>query len=208
MKDYENFHRDESRAVEFFTRLLSEHQMGPEALNWGSRYSQELRFRILAEIGMPTGASVLDVGCGLGDFHEWQKNEGLQLKYHGVDFTPSMVQAAQERFTDAAFKLGNLCDDDHEIYDFVVASGIFYLRREAPQIYLEHTVEKLFLRCRQGIAFNSLSIWSPRQDQGEFYADPLKTLDFCRKLSPFVTLRHDYLPGDFTIHLRRQPKRS
>lgn len=199
-------HPDATRTVAFFTNLLRDHPTGPEALNWGSKFSQELRFSILAEIGMPKGASVLDVGCGLGDFHGWQKKQGLELKYHGVDITPAMVEAARKRFTDATFEVSDLLDNNAATYDFVFASGIFYLRREDPQIYLEQTIEKLFQKCRQGIAFNTLSLWSPRRDADEFYADPLRTLDFCRKLSPLVTLRHDYHPGDFTIHLRRSPK--
>lgn len=206
MKNINDSHQDEQRTVSFFTKLLLEHSSGPEALNWGSRFSQELRFRILAEIGIAKGASILDVGCGLGDFHAWQKKVGLELNYHGVDITPAMIEAANKRFSDAKFEIVNLSENDQRTYDYVVASGIFYLRQINPQIYLEETIENLFSKCIKGFAFNSLSTWSPKKDPGEFYADPIRTLEFCRKLSPYVSLRHDYHPGDFTIHLRRLPK--
>ncbi len=208
MKTEENLSPDSDKTVTFFTDLLHKHTTGPEALNWGSRYSQELRFRILAEMGISHGATILDVGCGLGDFHAWQKNRGLQLKYFGVDITPAMVNAAQKRFTDAHFQVADLLENEMGSFDYVIASGIFYLRENDPQGYLENTVKRLFKNCRVGLAFNSLSNWSNRQDSGEFYADPLKTVEFCRSLSPFVTLRHDYHPGDFTIYIRRSPKNS
>jgi SAM-dependent methyltransferase len=207
MEAKERLSPDSKRAVSFFTNLLHEHTSGPEALNWGSRHSQELRFQILAEIGISKGASLLDVGCGLGDFHAWQKNQGLELKYFGVDITPAMVAAAQKRFADAHFQVADLLEKQVGVFDYVIASGIFYLRQNDPQRYLENVVEKLFKNCRVGIAFNSLSNWSHRQDSGEFYADPLRTVDFCRSLSPFVTLRHDYHLGDFTIYIRRSPKK-
>ena len=39
--------------------------------------------------------------------------------------------------------------------------------------------------------------------EGEFYTDPLQTLAFCRTLTPWVTLRHDYHSRDFTIYMRK-----
>jgi hypothetical protein len=99
-----------------------------------------------------------------------------------------------------------LIKEDSDQYDFVIASGIFYLQQTEPQKYLEHTVEKLFIKSRFGLAFNSLSRWSKQREEGEFYADPLETLSFCRTLTPYVSLRHDYHPGDFTIHMRHLPK--
>jgi len=163
-----------------------------------------LRFQVLSEIGISPGATFLDVCCGLGDFHAWQKRKGFELKYFGVDITPAMVEAAQKRFPDAKFQVTNLLEDVKGNYDYVIASGIFYLRQKNPQQFLENTIKKLFEKCRVGVAFNSLSGWSRRQEAGEFYADPLRTVDFCRTLCPFVTLRHDYHPKDFSVYLRRE----
>ena len=196
---------DEAKTIEFFTQLLATHTTGPEALNWGSKSSQELRFKILAEIGIPPGASVLDVGCGLGDFFNWQRQMGLNLRYKGIDITPSMVEKAGIRFPEASFVVGNLINEHSEQHDYVIASGLFYLQHADPQKYLEQAVEKLFTKSRFGLAFNSLSQWSNQREECEFHADPLETLNFCRRLTPYVSLRHDYHPGDFTIHMRHFP---
>ena len=195
---------DDRRNVEFFTELLARHKISPLSLNWGSRESQELRFAVLAAIGLKAGSSVLDVGCGVGDFYAWQLARGLKLAYGGIDIAPAMVHQAAERFPGVPFRALDVSEENPGDYDFVVASGIFYLRRHQPFEFMKATVSNLFSRCRQGLAFNSLSAWASPSDKEEFRADPLETLKFCQTLTPWVQLRHDYHPGDFTIYLRRR----
>lgn len=194
---------DSIRTVSFFTGLLRDHGESHKALNWGSQSSQELRFRILSEIGINKGASILDVGCGLGDFFAWQNTQGLELGYTGIDITPAMIASAKERFPSALFLENKLDEMINQSFDYVIASGIFYMRMQRPREYFERTVAKLFDKCKQGISFNSLSMWCKSQNKHEFYADPLRSIDFCRSLSPHVVLRHDYHPCDFTIYIRR-----
>jgi hypothetical protein len=91
-----------------------------------------------------------------------------------------------------------------EQHDIVSANGIFYLLgAEAPRL-MRQLVEAMFARCHEAVIFNSLSTWASVHDAGEFYADPLETLAWCREISPWVMLRHDYLPHDFLIVIRRE----
>jgi hypothetical protein len=87
--------------------------------------------------------------------------------------------------------------------DYAFASGVFALRQVEPERFLREVVTALFRACRKAAAFNSLSAWAPTQEAGEFHADPLETLAFCRTLTPWVVLRHDYHPRDFTVYLYR-----
>jgi SAM-dependent methyltransferase len=192
---------DDAHTIAFFSNLLHQHRVSPLSVNWGSQASQERRFAVLAGIGELAGRSVLDVGCGLGDFYGWQQRQKLGVEYHGVDLTPAMAQAAQARFPEASFRAGNVLVEDFGTFDYVIASGIFYLRQHEPVRFLQSMIARLFAMSRRGVAFNSLSTWSTRKEAGEFYADPAETLEFCRTLTPRVVLRHDYHPGDFTVHL-------
>lgn len=88
-----------------------------------------------------------------------------------------------------------------KIFDYVVASGIFYLRQHQPMRYLLDTVAAMFQKANRAIALNSLSSWTQQQDTSEFYADPLALIQACRKLSQSVVLRHDYHSRDFTVYL-------
>jgi SAM-dependent methyltransferase len=194
---------DDQHTIRYFSRLVEQHGTDPRALDWGSRESQRLRFGVLAGIGPLHGVSVLDVGCGMGDFFGWLTENGLRVDYTGVDITPPMIEIARRRFPDARFEVGNLMDGAPVggPFDYVFASGLFYLRRTEARDFLQWAVARMFSLCRKGVAFNSLTAWAPRQEEGEFFADPVDTLAFCRSLTPRLLLRHDYHPQDFTLFL-------
>jgi hypothetical protein len=66
-------------------------------------------------------------------------------------------------------------------------------------------VSRMWQMAKVAVAFNTLSSWAPDQEAGEFYADPVETLAFCRTLTPRLTLRHDYHRRDFTVYMYRDP---
>ena len=201
--------KDNERTIRLYTDLIARYGVDVRALDWASRESQQLRFSILSQVGQLSGASVLDVGCGMGDFYEWLKATRMEVEYTGIDITPKMIEIAQQRFQKLRFELKNLLngtEDQEECYDFIVASGIFAHKQKAPFEFLETMVSEMFSLCNNAVAFNSLSSWAPMQKTGEFYADPLKTVSFCRTLTPQVVLRHDYHPRDFTIYMYRSKK--
>ena len=88
-----------------------------------------------------------------------------------------------------------------DFFDYVIASGIFFLRKEDPMGHMEKVVSAMFQKSIKGIAFNSLSAWALEKTEREFYAEPQKVLEFCKKLSPHIILRHDYHPADFTVYV-------
>ncbi len=195
---------DDRRTVEIYTELVHKYGDDVRALNWGSKGSQELRFRVLAEVGDLAGASVLDVGCGTGDFYGWLQNAGWHGHYVGIDITPGMIDVARRRFPDAEFSVGDLLKQEISTeYDFVFASGIFGYRKTDTAAYIREMVRAMIARCRRAVAFNSLSNWAPAPEPDEFYADPLETVASCRSLSQRLVLRHDYHPNDFTVYVHR-----
>ena len=203
-----HWQQDDARNVNLYTRLANEHGFDARALNWGSRESQNLRFAVLAQVGRLDGASILDVGCGQGDFFFFLKTVEIHVDYTGIDITPKMVDMARQRFPEARFLQGSLPLLNSELavkYDFIFASGIFYYRQHEPVEFLRSTIVSLFGLCRRAVAFNSLSSWAANKDPEEFCADPLLTVEWCRRLTPWVTLRHDYHRGDFTVYLYRDP---
>ena len=64
-------------------------------------------------------------------------------------------------------------------------------------------VKKMFSRSKKAVIFNSLSSWSSFRESNEFYADPLETISWCRKISPHISFNHDYMKHDFTICLKK-----
>lgn len=197
--------REHEKNIRFYSDLLSEHGIDPRALNWGSKKSQQTRFQVLAQIASLEGKKILDIGCGLGDLYEWLGIQKINTAYHGVDITPKMVEAATKRFPGVRFEVASVKDISvSQLYDFVFASGIFYLVETDPFAHMQQTIATMFSLCKQGIAFNSLSDWAVNKTSGEFYASPTETLNFCKTLSPYVVMRHDYHPADFTIYVYKE----
>jgi ubiquinone/menaquinone biosynthesis C-methylase UbiE len=194
---------DNLRIQGFYANLVRKHGLAPQALDWGSRQSQELRFQVLTGIANLSGASVLDVGCGLADLLAYLQTQGVDVQYKGIDLNAEGIVLARQRFPQHTFEVGNLLEERlaEASFDYVFASGIFYLRQVQPVPFLDAMVRAMFGLCRRGVAFNTLSTRAACREAGEFYADPHKVLDLCWQLTPRVVLRHDYLPHDFTVYL-------
>lgn len=192
-----------------YQNLLEKFGPSYEALNWGSKHSQQLRFKILAEVGCLEGKSVLDVGCGLGDFATWLDLRGINSEYTGLDLTPSILEQAQKKHPKLKFIQGSILDRgllENQKFDFVIASGIFYTYSLGGDSWFQSAVNRLWELCNEGVAFNSLSEWSGTKEPDEYYANPTSTLNYCKTLTPWLTLRHDYHPRDFTMYLSRAAK--
>ena len=63
--------------IDYFKNLVSLHGEDIRSLDWGGRSSQSQRFRVLYEIGIGLESSVLDVGCGHGDFYGYLIRKGF-----------------------------------------------------------------------------------------------------------------------------------
>ena len=78
---------DDQRTIAYFSELNGKYGVDARALDWGSRESQQLRFKVLSEVRMPASASILDVGCGQGDLYLWLQREGRWAA--GLEDSPS-----------------------------------------------------------------------------------------------------------------------
>jgi len=151
--------------------------------------------------------SVLDVGCGFADFATFLRERFAGLTYSGIDLCPDMIQEARSSHPELDLRVANIVTEGLDrTFDIVTANGIFYLLGDDAWSTMKGIVERMFRTATKAVAFNSLSIWAANQEAGEFYADPLQTMEFCRKITPWVVLRHDYHPRDFTVYLYETPR--
>lgn len=198
-----NGHDDDRQIERYYTRLLDEHGDSVAALDWGSDASQRRRFEAMAGIAKLDGKSVLDVGCGLAHFRTFLEANGIEVDYTGFDLTPAMVEHAKRLHPGVRIEVRNVVEEHlSETFDYVFASGLFYLRRNDPRSYLRSMAARLYGLCREGVAFNALST---RGAGGvdEFRADPGLTLEMALDIADRAAIRHDYLPNDFTVYLYR-----
>ena len=189
----------------FFDDLVTAYGDDPRASDWSGAASQRLRFNVLADVTELDGCSVLDVGCGVAGFGDYLRDRCPSARYTGIDLSPKAVETARRERPYLDVRVGNLLDADLTgSYDVVIANGILYRLGSGAPALAYALVMRLWELADRAVAFSSLSAWSPEQSEGEYYADPVEMLDFCRTLTPCVTLRHDYAPHDFTVYLYRE----
>ena len=75
------------------------------------------------------GTSILDIGCGFGNFAAYALNEGVS-SYLGVDISKRMIDVARSRFKQPALKFINQAIEDLDIeaaaFDVVISSMCFH----------------------------------------------------------------------------------
>ena len=186
---------------------LHKHGYSPMTLFWESRGLQWVRFRVLSEIGIGSGDSLLDVGCGFGDLRSWLLAQGIEVEYTGIDLSPDLVEKARTLHARAQFYEGDIFDleADAQSFDWVLLSGTLNWQLHDDGDYARRVIVRMYELCRKGVAFNMLNAqcWSRKQLFGLVAFDPDLMLDFCRQLTPDCHLRCDYADRDFTIYMRR-----
>ncbi len=197
------------RIVDRHRDSLTRYGYHPNALYWSSRGIQEIRFKVLAEIGIEPGDSVLDIGCGFGDFKGWFEKQRGALNYRGIDLSPDLLSEAGKRHPDAEFLEGDLFeissthgDFAGQNFDWVILSGALNEPLHDEGSYAYRTIAHMFELCCKGVAFNLLDARHLRAPDLQSH-QPEAVLDYCRTLSPDCTLRDEYLKNDFSIYVRK-----
>jgi SAM-dependent methyltransferase len=196
-----------ARIAAYYEDLVRKYGHDPRACDYGRVESQNIKFRVLSEVMPLANSSLLDVGCGFADFAAFLGWCFSGLRYSGIDLCSAMIDEAQRNHSDLDLRVANISDASFDrTFDVVTANGIFYLLGDRAWPMMQQMIERMYALSTSAVAFNSLSAWAKDQEAGEFYADPLETVDFCRRLTPWVVLRHDYHPRDFTVYLYKTDK--
>jgi len=196
--------KQRQRIIDKHRDSLTRYGYHPNALYWSGRNIQEIRFKILADIGFQDGDSVLDVGCGFGDFKSWAVEQGVQLNYTGIDLSPDLLAKAKSRHADGIFLSGDLFDMDFEeqSFDWVILSGALNEQLHDDSTYAKAVIKQMYKLCRKGVAFNMLDARFLKAHDLHSQI-PEDILEFCQALCPDCLLVDDYLKNDFSIYMRR-----
>jgi len=183
------------------------HGYHPHALYWSNQDIQHLRFEMLANIGIKAGESVLDVGCGFGDFSDFLAKRGTPVAFTGIDLCEELLEEGRKRYADITLVNGDLFDFNPpaKSFDYVTLSGALNRDLDDDGAYARKVIQRMFNACRKGIAFNLLDArheWTAgRWDLQSFDPDEIGKFvsGFCRK----VDIIDGYLDNDFTVLARR-----
>ncbi len=191
--------------LSFYNFHLKKFGDRPEALRWTPQ-GQLKRYHTLVDIAPAAelnNSTVLDYGCGTGDFYKFLKRRGINVKYSGVDINESFINLAKNKYPECIFRVMSADDDDLVgFYDYIFICGVFNLRVPGVQDDLQNTLVTLFKHCNKGLALNALSSHTPVKDVELHFTSPEEMVKFAlENLSPSVSLRHDRIPNDFTLYV-------
>jgi len=159
-------HSDNER--QYFLSTAKQHTDPLRKLDYSHPSRQSARFKgILDALQHVDGVeSVLDVGCGFGDFYPWATAHWPSLKdYYGIDIIPEFVQGARDKYEGASWTVNTVADlPVEEAYDVAIAIGMFTKKTEGWSDLLMRTIGGMWVRARKAVAFTTLSsnMWKPR----------------------------------------------
>ena len=190
-----------------YNERLNQNLPDHKVCGWGSKESQHLRFKVLSEIGDLENCSILDVGCGLGEFRTYLKDQNIRLQsFQGIDISNNLVDEAQRRFKNdpiANFTVSSIQSYNGSKVDYVFCSGAMNLKMQDNWKMVADALTRSYAISNRGIAFNFLSSYVDFSHEKDFHYEPERMFKLAREISRFVTLRHDYPLYEFTIYLKK-----
>jgi SAM-dependent methyltransferase len=194
----------------YYASKLALHGATPQGVDWNGQTSQNVRhqqfLRLLADA---PDASILDLGCGYGDFLRFLRGEGYRGPYLGYDAAPGMIAEASRLHGHGPDRQWRVGASPVEVFDFAIASGIFNVKGdvsiEAWDRYVRDIMDILARAGRRGFAFNVLSLSSERERRSDslYYVDPGEMLSYClARYGRSVALLQDYGLYEFTVIVR------
>ena len=189
----------QDRQKKIYQQLYREHRDSHKALHWSSRESQEKRFEVLSRIGNLQGKSILDIGCGMGDFFTYLRAQGIRAEMTGYDIVEEFLHIARRRHPIARFKPVNLSRSSaYEVFDYVFSSGLYAFGNKH---FFEAMVRKAFRSCRVAYGFN---IYHSQHDTNFLQLTSKEIEKVLKSLYPSrIDVIEDYLEGDTTFFVYR-----
>jgi SAM-dependent methyltransferase len=192
--------------ISVFDKKLMAHGDKPDAVGWTQK-GQERRFECLLDVADNiSGKKILDYGCGKGDFYQFLLDRGIPVRYTGYDINQNLISLAAAKHRECSFSVFDMqADSLGEDFDYIFLCGVFNLNVQGLEETIYAVLRKLFKHCRIALAFNALSVHTPKKSVELHYLSPESIMEFAiRNLSPHVSLIHDRVPYDFTMFVRKE----
>lgn len=193
-----------SSTIQRYTSRFEQYGYAKETLGW-NKGKQFERFHQLTHSWDLEGHSILDVGCGFGDFLDYLKNMSISpSSYHGIDLTPVLIETAQQRHVgeNITFSCGDfITEASLPPADYVFASGIFNFKNENIDSYkyLLQSMKWMYKKCNIAFSLDLLSDKVDFQHAHTAHYSPGKVLEMAYSFSRNIELKNNYFPFEFAL---------
>lgn len=198
---------------QYYSQKIRQFGLTPQGVDWNGEESQYCRFyelmRVVSDEPADAHFTLLDYGCGYGGMIDFLiPIYSDRIKYHGLDISEAMIEAARERNGNVGTFKTSL--EQTEKFDYVVASGIFNVKQDRScqewEDYVFSTINDMHIRSTKGFAFNILTSYSDKEFMKDYlyYAKPEELFAYCKKnFSRKIALLHDYPLYEFTVIVKK-----
>ena len=144
------------QVADYYAGKLAQHGATARGVDWNGEESHEKRhLQFLRLVGDELDASILDLGCGYGDFLGFLRARGFSGSYTGYDISTDMIMAAQRRYGEGADRRWCVGAIPSEVSDYAIASGILNVKGDTPidvwAGYVRDTIDVLACAGRRGL---------------------------------------------------------
>lgn len=160
------------KVIDYY-KELNNYDNDYDKVGWHSgEEGQKNRFKILLDIGVKDGDTILDFGCGLGDLYGYLRDNDYKVKYMGVDVCDFLIEQAKKKYPKGKFvTINNLDDITNSNIDWFIISGVFTYGYKIKEVL--NFLKQAFTMCNKGISFNMLEFL---EEKDEIYS-PIKYYD-------------------------------
>ena len=192
--------------LNYYSDLFKKYGDSHKSLGWGNG-RQSMRFQVLNQIGNFQNCSILDVGCGFGDFYGFLKYQNIKSNYLGVDINGEFLKLAQKKYPKAEFELRDIQKKKiKKKFDWVVGTGL--TNKSSTYPYLKNLLKEMFRICKKGVAIDFITDYVDYKEKDISYTSPEIMFKFAKTMTRRVTLRHDYFPFEFCLYLFKDDKKT
>lgn len=176
----------------------------PQYVGWFDKHHQIARFEKLIGIGVKTGQSILDYGCGTGDLLGYLNDKNIMVQYYGLDINTKYLELAKKTYPTNQFYCGDVIDitTDSIQVDWILASGVFNIL--VPEDWMLFRLQICSKLVKKGFAFNLLKSAEDPEQLRAYNQNYI--IEKMHKLFPEfnIELVTGYLDDDFTIYIKRK----
>lgn len=179
----------------FYSAAIEQHGISPQGVHWISKQNQEIRFDVILSMLPDEITSLVDAGCGFGDFyHYMQSQKKLFAKYTGIDSHETMQKISQEN-TSQEIILANILEDDLPKSDYYICSGAMNILSS----FETHLfIRNCFTKSNKAFIFNILH--GEKDSQTYNYTSTKQIEAIAHDLNvKKIKMRSDYIKNDITV---------
>ncbi len=183
---------------QFYLAALKKHGINSCGLNWSSDAHQSIRFERILSLLVHNNFSnetIVDAGCGFGDFYHYLQANSLHVKrYIGIDSLKEMCEIAVQK-TACEIIHADITTEQLPLADYYICSGALnILTAFETQLFIRNCFES----SRKGFIFNALYGEKESKTYNYINIETINTLAKSLHVKD-VELQEGYLEHDITV---------